>query len=485
MTAKDWEIVIGLEVHTQLATRSKIFSGASTAFGAEPNTQACAIDLAMPGTLPVLNADALRMAVMFGIAVNAEIGKISAFDRKNYFYPDLPKGYQTTQLERPIVGAGYVDIQRADGSSKRIRIHHAHLEEDAGKSLHEDFHGMSGIDLNRAGTPLIEIVSEPDMRSADEAVAFARKLHGIVTALGICDGDMSQGSMRFDVNISIRRPGAGLGTRTETKNLNSFRFMERAIALEVERQINVLEEGGSIVQETRLYDGDKDTARSMRSKEQANDYRYFPCPDLLPVEIDDAYIEALRADLPELPDVRRQRFVQQYQLSTYDADVLGCDTGLATFFETTTQQCGNAKLVANWVMGELSAKLNSTGLDIRESRVTPQGLSTLITRIADQSISNNMAKQVFEAMWNGEGDCDAVIAARGFQQMSDSDTIATLVEQVIADNAQQIANYIKADASKRPKMLGYFVGQVMKLSRGQANPQQVNDMVLSKLNALL
>ncbi len=485
MTAKDWEIVIGLEVHTQLATRSKIFSGASTAFGAEPNTQACAIDLAMPGTLPVLNADALRMAVMFGIAVNAEIGKISAFDRKNYFYPDLPKGYQTTQLERPIVGAGYVDIQRADGSSKRIRIHHAHLEEDAGKSLHEDFHGMSGIDLNRAGTPLIEIVSEPDMRSADEAVAFARKLHGIVTALGICDGDMSQGSMRFDVNISIRRPGAGLGTRTETKNLNSFRFMERAIALEVERQITVLEEGGSIVQETRLYDGDKDTARSMRSKEQANDYRYFPCPDLLPVEIDDAYIEALRADLPELPDVRRQRFVQQYQLSTYDADVLGCDTGLATFFETTTQQCGNAKLVANWVMGELSAKLNSTGLDIRESRVTPQGLSTLITRIADQSISNNMAKQVFEAMWNGEGDCDAVIAARGFQQMSDSDTIATLVEQVIADNAQQIANYIKADASKRPKMLGYFVGQVMKLSRGQANPQQVNDMVLSKLNALL
>ncbi len=485
MTTTDWEIVIGLEVHTQLATRSKIFSGASTAFGAEPNTQACAIDLAMPGTLPVLNEEALRMAVMFGIAVNAEIGKTSAFDRKNYFYPDLPKGYQTTQLERPIVGAGYVDIQRADGSSKRIRIHHAHLEEDAGKSLHEDFHGMSGIDLNRAGTPLIEIVSEPDMRSADEAVAFARKLHGIVTALGICDGDMSQGSMRFDVNISIRRPGAGFGTRTETKNLNSFRFMERAIALEVERQINVLEEGGSIVQETRLYDGDKDTARSMRSKEQANDYRYFPCPDLLPVEIDDAYIEALRADLPELPDVRRQRFVQQYQLSTYDADVLGCDTGLATFFETTTLQCGNAKLVANWVMGELSAKLNSTGLDIRESRVTPQGLSTLITRIADQSISNNMAKQVFEAMWNGEGDCDAIIAARGFQQMSDSDAIATLVEQVIADNAQQIANYIKADASKRPKMLGYFVGQVMKLSRGQANPQQVNDMVLSKLNALL
>ncbi len=485
MTATDWEIVIGLEVHTQLATRSKIFSGASTAFGAAPNTQACAIDLAMPGTLPVLNEEALRMAVMFGIAVNAEIGKISAFDRKNYFYPDLPKGYQTTQLERPVVGAGYVDIESADGSSKRIRIHHAHLEEDAGKSLHQDFHGMSGIDLNRAGTPLIEIVSEPDMRNADEAVAFARKLHGIVTSLGICDGDMSQGSMRFDVNISIRRPGAALGTRTETKNLNSFRFMERAIALEVERQITVLEEGGKIIQETRLYDGDKDISRSMRSKEQANDYRYFPCPDLLPVEIDDAYIEALRANLPELPDVRKQRFVQQYQLSTYDADMLGSDAGLATFFETAAQQCGDAKLVANWVMGELAAKLNSTGLGIRESRVTPQGLSDLITRIADQSISNNMAKQVFEAMWNGEGECDAIIAARGFKQVSDTGTIAALVDQVIAENPQQITNYIKADASKQPKMLGYFVGQVMKLSRGQANPQQVSDMVLTKLNALL
>lgn len=485
MTATDWEIVIGLEVHTQLATRSKIFSGASTAFGAEPNTQACAIDLAMPGTLPVLNEEALRMAVMFGIAVNAEIGKISAFDRKNYFYPDLPKGYQTTQLERPIVGPGYVDIQCADGSSKRIRIHHAHLEEDAGKSLHEDFHGMSGIDLNRAGTPLIEIVSEPDMRSADEAVAFAKKLHGIVTSLGICDGEMSQGSMRFDVNISIRRPGAALGTRTETKNLNSFRFMEKAIALEVKRQIGVLEDGGKIIQETRLYDGDKDISRSMRSKEQANDYRYFPCPDLLPVEIDDNYIEALRAHLPELPDARKQRFEQQYQLSTYDADVLGGDAGLALFFETTTRQCGDAKLVANWVMGELSAKLNSADLSIRESRVTPQALSNLIARIADQSISNNMAKQVFEAMWNGEGDCDAIIAARGFKQVSDTDAIATLVDQVLADHAQQLANYIKADASKRSKMLGYFVGQVMKLSRGQANPQQVNDMVLNKLDALL
>lgn len=485
MTATDWEIVIGLEVHTQLATRSKIFSGASTAVGAEPNTQACAIDLAMPGTLPVLNEEALRMAVMFGIAVNAEIGKISAFDRKNYFYPDLPKGYQTTQLQRPIVGPGHVDIQCADGSSKRIRIHHAHLEEDAGKSLHEDFHGMSGIDLNRAGTPLIEIVSEPDMRSADEAVAFAKKLHGIVTSLGICDGEMSQGSMRFDVNISVRRPGAELGTRTETKNLNSFRFMEKAIALEVKRQIGVLEDGGKIIQETRLYDGDKDISRSMRSKEQANDYRYFPCPDLLPVEIDDAYIEALRASLPELPDVRKQRFEQQYQLSTYDADILGGDAGLAAFFETTTRQCGQAKLVANWVMGELSAKLNSADLSIRESRVTPQALSNLIARIADQSISNNMAKQVFEAMWNGEGDCDAIIAARGFKQVSDTDAIATLVDQVIADNAQQLANYIKADASKRSKMLGYFVGQVMKLSRGQANPQQVSDTVLNKLDALL
>ncbi len=485
MIATDWEIVIGLEVHTQLATRSKIFSGASTAFGAEPNTQACAIDLAMPGTLPVLNEEALRMAVMFGIAVNAQIAKVSAFDRKNYFYPDLPKGYQTTQLERPIVGPGHIDIQCDDGSIKRIRIHHAHLEEDAGKSLHEDFHGMSGIDLNRAGTPLIEIVTEPDMRSADEAVAFARKLHGIVTSLGICDGDMSQGSMRFDVNISVRRPGEPLGTRTETKNLNSFRFMERAIALEVKRQIGVLEDGGKIIQETRLYDGDKDIARSMRSKEQANDYRYFPCPDLLPVEIDEAYIEALRASLPELPDARKQRFMKQYQLSTYDADVLGGDAGMATFFETATQQCGNAKLVANWVMGELSAKLNNADINIRESRVTPQALANLIARIVDRSISNNMAKQVFEAMWSGEGDCDAIIATRGLKQVSDTDTIAALVDQVIADNAQQIANYINADVSKRTKMLGYFVGQVMKLSRGQANPQQVNDTVLNKLDALL
>lgn len=485
MIATDWEIVIGLEVHTQLATRSKIFSGASTAFGAEPNTQACAIDLAMPGTLPVLNEEALRMAVMFGIAVNAQIAKVSAFDRKNYFYPDLPKGYQTTQLERPIVGPGHIDIQCDDGSIKRIRIHHAHLEEDAGKSLHEDFHGMSGIDLNRAGTPLIEIVTEPDMRSADEAVAFARKLHGIVTSLGICDGDMSQGSMRFDVNISVRRPGEPLGTRTETKNLNSFRFMERAIALEMKRQIGVLEDGGKIFQETRLYDGDKDIARSMRSKEQANDYRYFPCPDLLPVEIDEAYIEALRASLPELPDARKQRFMKQYQLSTYDADVLGGDAGMATFFETATQQCGNAKLVANWVMGELSAKLNNADISIRESRVTPQALANLIARIVDRSISNNMAKQVFEAMWSGEGDCDAIIATRGLKQVSDTDTIAALVDQVIADNAQQIANYINADVSKRTKMLGYFVGQVMKLSRGQANPQQVNDTVLNKLDALL
>ncbi len=485
MTATDWEIVIGLEVHTQLATRSKIFSGASTAFGAEPNTQACAIDLAMPGTLPVLNEEALRMAVMFGIAVDAEISKISTFDRKNYFYPDLPKGYQTTQLERPIVGPGHVDISCPDGSSKRIRIHHAHLEEDAGKSLHEDFHGMSGIDLNRAGTPLIEIVSEPDMGSADEAVAFAKKLHGIVTSLGICDGEMSQGSMRFDVNISVRRPGAPLGTRTETKNLNSFRFMEKAIALEVKRQIGVLEDGGTITQETRLYDGDKDIARSMRSKEEANDYRYFPCPDLLPVEIDEAYIEALRVSLPELPDARKQRFVQQYQLSAYDADVLGSDAGLATFFETATQQCGDAKLAANWIMGELSAKLNNADISIRESRVTPQALANLIARIVDRSISNNMAKQVFEAMWNGEGDCDAIIATRGLKQVSDTDAIAALVDQVIADSPQQLANYIKADASKRPKMLGYFVGQVMKLSKGQANPQQVNDSVSSKLDALL
>ena len=480
-----WEIVIGLEVHTQLNTQTKIFSGASTAFGAEPNSQACAVDLAMPGTLPVLNEEALRKAIMFGLAIEADIRELSAFERKNYFYPDLPKGYQITQLEKPIVVGGHVDIQLQDGSSKTIRIHHAHLEEDAGKSLHEDFHGMSGIDLNRAGTPLIEIVSEPDMRSAEEAVAFAKKLHGIVTSLGICDGLMAHGSMRFDVNVSVRRPGQALGTRTETKNLNSFRFMERAIEKEVARQIDLLEAGGKVIQETRLYDGDTDTARSMRSKEEANDYRYFPCPDLLPVQIDQAYIDVIRASLPELPDARRLRFIEQYQLSGYDAGILGEEADTARYFETAAEHCGDAKLAANWVMGELAAKLNAEERNIGDAPVTPKQLAALIERIRDNTISNTMARDVFEAMWQGEGEPVAIIEARGLKQVSDSGAIEAMVDEVIANSEKQVENYRQADEKKRPKMLGYFVGQIMKASKGQANPQQVNEILLKKLNELL
>ncbi len=481
-----WEVVIGLEVHVQLATKSKIFSGASTAFGAAANTQACAIDLAMPGTLPVANEQAFRYAVMFGLAIDAEIGRTSVFERKNYFYPDLPKGYQTTQLEKPIVGGGHVEIELADGRKKSIRIHHAHLEEDAGKSLHEDFHGMSGIDLNRAGTPLIEIVSEPDMRSAEEAVAFARKLHSIVTSLGICDGNMSQGSMRFDVNISVRPQGQEtLGTRTETKNLNSFKFMEEAIRLEVERQIELIEDGGKVIQETRLYNGDTKTARSMRSKEEANDYRYFPCPDLLPVVIDDETIEAIRVSLPELPDARHDRFVEQYGLSSYDAGMLGNEAAMAHYFEAAVAVSGNAKLTANWIMGELSARLNSEEKQIADCPVRPEQLGQLIVRLDDGTISGKMAKQVFEAVWNGEGDPDTVIEKRGLKQVSDSGAIEAMVDEVIANSAQQVDNYRNADEGKRPRMLGYFVGQIMKASKGQANPKQVNEILLKKLNDLL
>jgi len=480
-----WETVIGLEVHVQLATQSKIFSGSSTAFGAAPNTQASAIDLALPGTLPVPNAKAFEYAAMFGLAINAEIGTTSHFERKNYFYTDLPKGYQTTQLEQPIVGAGYVDINLSDGSTKRIRIHHAHLEEDAGKSLHEDFHGMSGIDLNRAGTPLIEIVSEPDMSNAEEAVAFAKKLHSIVTSLGICDGEMSQGSMRFDVNISVRRPGEEFGTRTETKNLNSFRFMEDAIALEVERQIDIIEDGGRIIQETRLYNGDTKESRSMRSKEEANDYRYFPCPDLLPVVLDDDYIDSIRQTLPELPDAKYDRFIEQYGLSSYDANILSGDAHMAQFFETAAKTSGDTKLTANWIIGELSARLNTEDLSINHSPVSAEQLAGMIARITDGTISSKMAKQVFEGMWNGKGDADSIIEAQGLKQVSDSGAIEVLVDEVIANSDKQVENYRNADESKRPKMLGYFVGQIMKASKGQANPQQVNEVLLKKLNDLL
>ncbi len=484
----NWDTVIGLEVHVQLATKTKIFSGASTAFGAEPNTQACAIDLAMPGTLPVLNKQAVHYAVMFGLAIDAEIGKESAFERKNYFYPDLPKGYQTTQLEKPIVGRGQVEIQLADGSKKNIRIHHAHLEEDAGKSLHDgNFrHGVSGIDLNRAGTPLIEIVSEPDMISAEEAVAFAKKLHSIVTSIGICDGEMSQGSMRFDVNVSVKPRGSDtLGTRTETKNLNSFKFMEEAIAKEVERQIDLIEDGGSVIQETRLYNGDTKTARSMRSKEEANDYRYFPCPDLLPVIVSDETIEQLRRSMPELPDARQARFVEQYGLSEYDAGILGSDAPMAAYFETVTDQSGNAKLAANWTMGELAGRLNNEDISIGKSPVSAEQLAGMIARIADNSISGKMAKQVFEAMWAGEGSADEIIEARGLKQVSDSGALEQIVADVLAANQAMVDDYINTDEAKRKKKLGGFMGQIMKASKGQANPQQVNQILLQKLNELL
>ncbi|MDE0785578.1 MAG: Asp-tRNA(Asn)/Glu-tRNA(Gln) amidotransferase subunit GatB [Porticoccaceae bacterium] len=483
-----WETVIGLEVHVQLATKTKIFSAASTAFGATPNSQACAIDLAMPGTLPVLNKQAVNYAIMFGLAIDADICQESVFERKNYFYPDLPKGYQTTQLEKPIVGRGSVTIQLADGSEKAIGIHHAHLEEDAGKSTHEGNlpHGMSGVDLNRAGTPLIEIVSEPDMRSAEEAIAFAKKLHSIVTSINICDGEMSQGSMRFDVNVSVRPTGSSvLGTRTETKNLNSFKFMEEAIEREVERQIDLIEDGGIVAQETRLYNGDTKVAKSMRSKEEANDYRYFPCPDLLPVLISDATIEELRQALPELPDARQKRFVSQYALSDYDANIIANDSNMSAFFEVVAEGSNNAKLAANWVMGELSGALNNADLNFSGSPVSPQQLAGMVARIEDNSISGKMAKLVFEAMWKGEGTADEIIQAKGLKQVSDSGALEKIVAEVLDANLAMVEDFINSDESKRKKKLGGFMGQIMKASKGQANPQQVNQILLQKLNELL
>ena len=481
----EWETVIGLEVHMQLATQSKIFSGSSTAFGAAPNTQANAIDLAMPGTLPVLNEQAVRYAIMFGLAIDAEINSRSAFERKNYFYPDLPKGYQTTQLAEPIVGAGKIEIELSDGSSRTVRIHHAHLEEDAGKSLHEDFHGMSGIDLNRAGTPLVEIVTEPDMRSPEEAVAFAKKLHSIVTSIGITDGDMSQGSMRFDVNVSVRKKGAEkFGTRTETKNLNSFRFIEEAIKQEVNRQIDILEDGGKIIQETRLYDGDTKTARSMRSKEEANDYRYFPCPDLLPVEVDQATIEAIRASLPELPNAKKQRFIETYGLSSYDAGVLTAERALADYFEIAAKTSAEPKLAANWVMGEVSSHLNKNDLTISQFAKTMRAidLAAIIKRIIDGTLSSKQAKDLFAAYLEEQGDIDALIEKRGLKQVSDTGAIEKIVADIVDANPEQVEQYRAADEGKRKKLLGFFVGQIMKASKGQANPGVVNEILLKKLN---
>ena len=478
-----WETVIGLEVHVQLATDSKIFSGSATRFGASPNSQASAVDLAMPGMLPVLNEKAVRYAVMFGLAIEADIGRRSVFDRKNYFYPDLPKGYQISQFDHPIVGRGQVQIQMPDGSSREIGVTRAHLEEDAGKSLHEDFHGMSGIDLNRAGTPLLEIVSEPEMRSAEEAVAYLKTIHSIITYLGISDGNMAEGSMRCDVNISLRPRGeAEFGTRTEIKNVNSFRFVEKAIQVETERQMDILEDGGSVVQETRLYDADRNETRSMRSKEVANDYRYFPEPDLLPVDIDEAYIDALRESLPELPVAKRQRFEAQYALGSYDAAVLSAERALADYFEAVAA-CGDAKSAANWVQVELLGALNKSELSMSDCPVPAAELATLIERINDNSISGKIAKQVFDLLWSEGGSVDAIIEAKGFKQVSDSGALEAMVTEVIDVNPEQVQQYLAADEGKRKKLLGFFVGQIMKASKGQANPKLVNEILAAKLDS--
>ena len=478
-----WEIVIGLEIHAQLTTASKIFSGSDTTFGAEPNTQASLIDLAMPGTLPVLNAQAVKNAVKFGLAIDAEIGMTNVFARKNYFYPDLPKGYQISQLELPIVGKGFVDITLDDGTVKRVGVTRAHLEEDAGKSLHEDFQGMSGIDLNRAGTPLLEIVSEPDMRSAKEAVAYAKTIHSLVRYLGICDGNMAEGSLRCDCNVSVRPKGqVEFGTRCEIKNVNSFRFIEKAINTEVQRQIELIEDGGRVIQETRLYDPNKDETRSMRSKEEANDYRYFPDPDLLPVIIEPSFIEQVRTELPELPQQKRERFQSEFGLSAYDATVLAASRELADYFEQVQQVCGDAKLAANWVMGDLSSLLNKSDIDIDQSPVSAAQLGGMILRIKDNTISGKIAKMVFEAMAAGEGDADQIIEAKGLKQVTDSGAIEAMLDEVLAANAEQVEQYRASDEAKRGKMFGFFVGQAMKASRGKANPQQVNQLLKQKLD---
>ncbi len=474
----EWETVIGLEIHTQLATSSKIFSGAPTAYGAAPNTQACAVDLGLPGVLPVLNADVVNMAIKFGLAINAEIAPLSIFARKNYFYPDLPKGYQISQYELPIVGQGAVTIKLEDGSHKSIGVTRAHLEEDAGKSLHEDFHGMTGIDLNRAGTPLLEIVSEPDMRSPQEAVAYMKKIHSIVRYLEISDGNMQEGSFRCDANVSVRPKGQQeFGTRTELKNINSFRFVERAIEFEVERQIELLEAGGEVVQETRLFDANKGETRSMRSKEEAMDYRYFPDPDLLPVAIDAAHIEKISLTLPELPDAKQARFVSDYGLSDYDAGFLTTSRDMADYYEVVAKESAEPKLSANWVMGELSSYLNKEDRDINDSPVTASMLAGMIKRIKDNTISGKIAKEVFDAMWQGQGDADAIIESKGLKQITDTGAIEALVDEVIANNPDQVEQF----RAGKEKVLGFFVGQIMKATQGKANPAQVNQLLREKL----
>jgi len=475
-----WEPVIGLEIHMQLATVSKIFSGAPTAYGAEPNTQASLLDLGYPGVLPVLNAEAVRMACKFGLAVNATIASRSVFARKNYFYPDLPKGYQISQYELPIVSRGELLILDEDGREKRIGITRAHLEEDAGKSLHAGFDEFTRIDLNRAGTPLLEIVSDPDLRSAKEAVAYMRKIHTLVRYLGISDGNMQEGSFRCDANVSIRPRGQqALGTRTELKNLNSFRFVEKAINFEIARQREVLEDGGTVVQETRLYDADLDETRAMRSKEEANDYRYFPDPDLLPVDIDEAFIHSLRGTLPELPDAKRERFVAQYGIREADAEILTMSRATADYFELTVAR-SDPRLAANWILGDLSAALNRDGLEIDQSRIAPDQLAGLLARVADNTISGKIAKDVFEAMWAGEGSsASEIIEARGLRQITDASAIEAVVDAVIAANPGQAAEY----RAGKDKLLGFFVGQVMKDTRGKANPAEVNRILKERLKS--
>ena len=473
-----WEVVIGLEIHAQLATKSKIFSGASTAYGAEPNTQTSVVDIALPGVLPVLNKEAVHMAVKFGMAIDAEVADRSVFARKNYFYPDLPKGYQISQFDLPIVGLGSINVELENGETKIIGITRAHLEEDAGKSLHEDYAGMTGIDLNRAGTPLLEIVSEPDMRSAKEAVAYMKKIHTLVQYIGICDGNMQEGSFRCDANVSVRPKGQEeFGTRAELKNINSFRFVERAINIEVERQIDLIEDGGEVVQETRLYDSVKNETRSMRSKEEANDYRYFPDPDLLPVMITEEYRQQVRAELPELPEQKQQRYMDELGLSAYDAGVITASLALSTYFEAVAEKTSDAKLSANWITGELSARLNREEIEIQDVAVDAEAFSLLLQRIKDNTISGKIAKDVLDAMWNGEGSADEVIESKGLKQITDTSAIEAFVDDVIANNPSQFEEL----KGGKDKMMGFFVGQVMKMSKGKANPAQVNELIRSKM----
>lgn len=479
---KNWEAVIGLEVHVQLMTKSKLFSGSSTSYGAEPNTQACAIDLGLPGVLPVLNEAAVLMAIKLGLAIGAKISPRSVFARKNYFYPDLPKGYQISQSELPIVAGGSLQFTLEDGISKQISITRAHLEEDAGKSLHGDFHGFTGIDLNRAGIPLIEIVSEPELRSAKEAVAYLKTLHSLVRYLGISDGNMQEGSFRCDANVSVRPKGeTKLGTRTEIKNVNSFRFVEKAINYEIERQIELLEQGGKIIQETRLYDANKNETRPMRAKEEANDYRYFPDPDLLPIFVDSALVQEINDSLPELPKQKAERFIDQYGLSVYDANVLTATRELADFFEATviSSEGSEPKLCANWVMGELLGALNKAGLDITESPISAKKLGKLIQRIHDKTISGKIGKKIFDILWKSdEEEVDTIIEKQGLKQVTDNSAIEAIVDRIIAENPQHVADY----KGGKDKLLGFFVGLVMKESRGKANPEQVNDWLKKKLS---